>query len=121
MNLDTDFHGEIKRSCLPKCNEVFPIHRESTLPQNLHHQFSQAEVSFPSTFDFKYLDFTDAELTSLCQILVEDKDVFSRSKYDVARTKQKFHNVQKDDAFFKLQRVTKPLTHFGEQVNAVLK
>ena len=47
-NLDTDFHEELKGSCLPNCNEEFPIHRGSTLPQNLHHHFSEEEVSFLS-------------------------------------------------------------------------
>ena len=38
-NLETDFHEELKGSCLPKCNQKFPIQRGSTLPQNLHHHF----------------------------------------------------------------------------------
>ena len=78
MNLDTDFHDEPKGSCLPNCNEEFPVHRGWTLPQNLHHHFSQEEVSFLSFLDFKYSDLTDAELTSLCQILIEDRDDYSK-------------------------------------------
>ena len=77
-NLDTDFHEKLKGSCLPNCNEEFPIHRGPTLPQSLHHHFSEEEVSFLSFFDFKYSDLTDAELTSLCQILIKDKDVYTR-------------------------------------------
>ena len=32
LNLDTDFHEDLKGSCLPKCNEEFPKHKGSTLP-----------------------------------------------------------------------------------------
>ena len=39
--------------------------------------------------DFKYSDLTDVELTSLCQILIKDKDVYSRYKYDVRLYKTK--------------------------------
>ena len=119
-NLDTDFPEELKGSCLPKCNEKFPIHRRSALPQILHHHFSE-EVSFLSFFDFKYSDLTDAELTSPCQILIKDKDVYSRHKYGVGCTKQKLHINLKDDAFFKPQRVTKLPMHYREQVNALLE
>ena len=79
LNLNTDFLDELKRSCLPNCNEDFPTHRGSTLPQQLHHHFSR-EVPFPSFFDFEYSDLTEAELTSLCQILIKDKDVYPRYK-----------------------------------------
>ena len=120
-HLDTDFHEELKGSCLPNCDEEFPMHRGSTLPQNLHHHFSEEEVSFLSFFDFKYPDLTDAELTSLCQILIKDKDVYSTCKYDVGCTKQNFHISLKDDAFFKPQRVTKVPVHYREQVNALLE
>ena len=59
------------------------------------------KTSFLSFFDFKYSDPIDAELTSLCQILIKDKDVFSRYKYKVGCTKQKNHIILRDDAFFK--------------------
>ena len=121
MNLDTDFHEELKRSFLPNCNEEFSIHRGSTLPGNLHQHFSQEEISLLSSFDFKNLDFTDAEFKSCCQFLIKDNDVFSRYKYDVGCTKQEFHINLKDDAFFKSQRVTKLPIHYKEQVNAPLE
>ena len=78
LNLDTDFHEELEGSCLTNCNKEFSIHRGLTLPENLHHHFSQGEISLVSSFDFKYLDLTDAELTSLFQTLIKDKDVYSR-------------------------------------------
>ena len=80
LNFYTNFHEELKGSCLPNCNEDFLIHRGSTLPENRHHHFSKEEVSFVSFFDFKYSDLIDAQLTSLCQILIKDKDVYSRYK-----------------------------------------
>ena len=49
------------------------------------------------------------------------KDVYSRYKYYVGCTKQKFHINLKDDAFFKPQRVTKVPIHYREQVNALLE
>ena len=90
LNLDTDFHEELKKSCLANCNEEFRMHRGSTLPQNLHHHFPEEDVSFLSFFDFKFSDLTDAKLTSLCQILIRDKDVYSRYKYDVGCTNKNF-------------------------------
>ena len=119
--MDTNFHEKLKGLCVPNCNEGFQIHRGSTLPENLHHHFSQDEISFLSSFDFKYSDLTDAELTFLCQILIKDKDVYSRYKYDVGCTKQKFQNNLTDDAFFKPQPVTKVPIPYREQVNALLE
>ena len=88
MNLDTDFHEELEGSCLSKCNAEIQIQSGSTLPQNLHHHFSEEEVSFLFSFsDFNCSDLTDAELTSPSQILIKDKDVYSRYKYDVGCTK----------------------------------
>ena len=121
MNLDTDFHDELNGSCLPNCNEECPIHRVSTLPENLHHHFSQEEVSVFSFFHFKNSDLTHAELTSLCQILIKDKYVYSRYMYDVGCTKQKFHINLKDDAFSKRQRVTKVPIHYRERVYGLLE
>ena len=92
-----------------------------TLAQNLHPHFSQEEVSFLPFFDFKYSDLTDAELTFLCQFLIKDEKVYSRYKYDVGCTKQKFHINLKDDAFFKPKRVTKVSIHYREQVNVPLE
>ena len=121
LNLDTDFHEELEGSCLPNCKEEIPIHRVSTFPENLHHHFLQDEISFLSPSDFKYSDLTDGELTSLCQIPITDKDVYSRYKYDIGCTKQKFHINLKDDAFFKPQRVTKVPIQYREQVNDLLE
>ena len=73
LNFDNGFHEELKGSCLPNCNEEFPIHRWSTLRETFHLHSSKEEVSFLSFFDLKYSDLIDAELTSLCQILVKDK------------------------------------------------
>ena len=119
--MDTDFHKELKGSYLLICNEEFPIYRGSTLPQNLHHHFSEDELSLLSFFDIKYSDLTDAELMSLCQILIKDKDVYSTYNYDVGCTKQKVHNNLKDDAFFKTQRVTKVTIPYRKQLNALLE
>ena len=123
LKLYTDFHEELKSSCLPKCNEdeELPLHRGSTLPENLHHQFSQGEVSFFSFFHCKYSDLIVAELTSLSQILIRYKDVYSRYRYDVGCTKQKFHINLKDDAFFNPQRVPKVPIHYRKKVNILLE
>ena len=121
LSSDSDFHEKLKGSCLPNCNEEFPIHRGLTLPQNLQHHFSQEEVSFLSFFDFKYSDLSDTDLTSLCQILIKDKDVYSGYKYDVGCTKQKFYINLQADAFFKAQPVTKLPIHYRKQVNALLE
>ena len=64
-NLDADFHEELKGSCLSNCNEEFPVHRGSTLPQILHHHFSKEEVSFLSFSYFQYSDLTDADHVSV--------------------------------------------------------
>ena len=67
------------------------------------------------------MDLTVAEVTSLCQILIRDEDVYWRFKKDSCCTKQTIHNNPKDDAFFKPQRVTKVPIPYREQMNALLE
>ena len=87
------------------------MHRGLKLPQNPLYQFSQEELPRLSFCDFKYLDPTDEELTSLSQNLTKDNHVYSRDTYDVGCTKLFFHINLKDDAVFKPERVTKVPIH----------
>ena len=41
-------------------------------------------------FDFQYSEFTDADLILLIDMLVDARDVYSRHKLDVGKTRQKF-------------------------------
>ena len=48
-------------------------------------------IEYLKKFDFTQIDLTDDEFRVLLKVLLDDEDVYSHHKYDIGRTKQKFH------------------------------
>ena len=57
----------------------------------------ETTVKFLSDFDFTQSDKSDDEFVDLNQMLIEDQDVYSHHKYDIGKTKHKFHIPLKKD------------------------
>ena len=53
--------------------------------------FSKSDGEFLKKLDFNQSDINDAQLLDLMKLLAKDMDVYSQHKFDVGKTKQKFH------------------------------
>ena len=63
---------------------------------------------------------TDDELFELIEIILQDNDVYSHHKYDIGRTKHKFHLPLKKDATFKEQRPSKIPIHLRDKLERLM-
>ena len=83
----------------PDCDEQFPILRpkdqnEALLEHYLQYQPKEL-IDYVKHFDLQYSDTTDNEMTLLNVMLIDWKDVYSLHKFDVEKTRQKFHVLLK--------------------------
>ena len=122
-DLETDFTKDSK-SCQPACDEQFPILREKDLNNRLIEHYLQYQpkelVDYIKEFDFQYSDITDEEMTLLIDMLLDSQDVYSRHKFDVGKTRQKFHVTLKPKAELKRQRPSKVPLHLKEKLEKLL-
>ena len=122
-DLETDFTKDSK-SCQPPCDEQFPILRERDLNNRLIEHYLRYQpkelVDYIKEFDFQYSDITDEEMTFLIDMLLDSRDVYSQHKFDVGKTRQKFHVTLKPKAELKRQRPSKVPLHLKEKLEKLL-
>ena len=126
-DLETDSTGDAK-SCQPDCDGQFPILRPKEENEALIEHYLQYQpeelVDYAKQFDFQYSDLTDNEMTLLIDMLIDSKDVYSLHKFDVGKTRQKFHVTLKPNVELKRQRARKvppPLKDKLEKILTLLK
>ena len=73
-------------------------------------------MDYSKEFDFQYSDITDEEMTLLIDVLLDSRDVYSRHKFDVGETRQKFDVTLKPKAGLKRQRPSKVALHLKEKL-----
>ena len=104
--LQTDFTRDSK-SCQPTCDEQFPVLREKDHNNQLIDHYLQYQpkelINYVKKFDFQYSDITDEEMILLIDLLVDVGDVYSQHKFDVGKTRQKFHVTLKPKVELKRQ------------------
>ena len=92
--LETDFTCGAK-ACQPVCDEQIPVLRPKELSEDLIEHYLQYQlkelIDYVKQFNFQYSDITDIEMTLLIDMLIESKDVYSLHKFNVGKTRQKFH------------------------------
>ena len=121
--LETDFTSNAK-SCQPDCDEQFPILRpkednEALIEHYLQYQPEEL-IDYVKQFDFQYSDITDNEMTLLIDMLIGSKDVFSIHKFDVGKTRQKFHVTLKPNVELKRQRASKAPLYLKDKLEKLL-
>ena len=121
--LETDFTKDSK-SCQPTCDEQFPVLREKDHNDRLidHYlQYQPKEITnYVKEFDFQYSDITDEEMILLIDMIVDAQDVYSQHKFDVGKTRQKFHVTLKPNVELKRQRPSKVPLHLKEKLEKLL-
>ena len=137
----TDFSNDAKNLCRPPLKEQFKKYRNKEhndrliafLVNETFTQYSSIDkdnsstlekiettIKFLSDFDFTQSDISDDEFADLIQMLIEDQDVYSHHKYDIGKTKHKFHIPLKKDATFKKQRPSKIPVHLRDKLDKLM-
>ena len=118
-DLETDFTRDAK-FCQPTCDEQFPTFREKDYNIQLIEHYLQYQpkelVQYVKEFDFQFSDITDNEMTLLIDMLIDSRDVYSQHKFDVGKTRQKFHVTLKPNVELKRQRPNKVPLHLKEKL-----
>ena len=71
---------------------------------------------FTHMFDFQHSYLTQEEFEKIVSIILEYKQVYATTKFDVGKTKVKLNLPMKKDAIFKKQRISKVPIHPREQI-----
>ena len=121
--LETDFTSDAKY-CQPDCDEQFLILRPTEQNEALIEHYLQYQpeklIDYVKQFDFQYSDTTDNEMTLLIDMLIDSKDVYSLHKFDVGKTRQKFHVTLKPNVELKRQRASKVPLHLKDKLEKLL-
>ena len=121
--LESDLTSDAK-SCQPDCDEQFPILRPEEQNEALIEHYLQYQpkelIDYVKLFDFQYSDITDNEMTLLIDVLIDSKDVYSLHKFNVGKTRQKFHVTLKPNVVLKRQRASKVPLHLKDKPEKLL-
>ena len=121
--LETDFTSDAK-SRQPDCGEEFPILRPKEQNEALVEHYLQYQpkesLEYVKQFDFQYSDITDNEMTLLIDRLIDSNDVYSLHKFDVGKTRQKFHVTLKPNVELKRQRASNVPLHLKDKLEKLL-
>ena len=121
--LETDFTSDAK-SCQPDCDNQFPTfcpkeENEALIEHYLQYQPKELN-DYVNEFHFQYSYITDNEMTLLIDMLIDSKDVYSLHKFDVRKTRQKFHITLKPNVELKRQRASKVPLHLKDKLEKLL-
>ena len=112
------------KSCQPDCDEPIPILRPKEQNEALIEHYLQYQpkeiIDYVKQFDFQYSDITDNEMPLLIDMLIDSKDVYSLHKFDVGKTRQKFHVTLKPNVELKRQRASKVPLHLEDKLEKLL-
>ena len=76
-------------------------------------------INYVKKFDFHYSDKADEEMILRIDMLVDARDVYAEHKFDVGKTRQKFHVTMKRNVELKRQRLSKVPLHVKEKLGKV--
>ena len=77
---------------------------------------TETEKEFIQMFDFQHTYLTQEEFEKVASIILEYKQVYATTKFDVGKTKVKLNLPMKKDAIFKKQRIKKLPIHLRERI-----
>ena len=83
-------------------------------------KYTETEMEFIQMFDFQHSHLTQDEFDKIATIILEYKQVYATTKFDVGKTKVKLNLPMKKDAIFKKQRISKVPIHLRERIQKLL-
>ena len=82
--------------------------------------YTRSEKEFIQRFGFQNSHLTQEEFEKMVTIILEYKQVYATTKFDVGKTKVKLNLPMKNDAIFKKQRISKVPIHLREGIQKLL-
>ena len=121
--LVTNFTKDSKSS-QPTCDEQSPVlrkkgHNNRLIDHSLQYQ-SRELINYVKEVDFQYSHVTDEKMILLIVMLVDARDVHSQHKFDVGKTRQKFHVTLKPNVELKRQRPSRVPLNLKEKLEKLL-
>ena len=83
-------------------------------------KYTESEKEFIQMFDFQHSHLTQIEFEKVVTIILDYRQVYATTKFDVGKTKVKLNLPIKKDAIFKKQRISKVPIHLREQIQKLL-
>ena len=83
-------------------------------------KYTTSEKEFIQMFDFQHSNLTQEEFEKIVTIILEYKQVYATTKFDVGKTKVELNLPMKKDAIFKKQRISKVPIHLKERIQKLL-
>ena len=71
-------------------------------------------------FDFQHSNLTQSEFEKVVTIILDYRQVYATTKFDVGKTKVKLNLPIKKDAIFKKQRISKVPIYLRERIQKLL-
>ena len=83
-------------------------------------KYTESEKEFIQMFDFQHSHVTQNEFEKVVTIILDYRQVYATTKFDVGKTKVKLNVPIKKDAIFKKQRISKVPIHLRERIQKLL-
>ena len=83
-------------------------------------EYTESEKEFIQMFDFQHSHLTQNEFEKIVTIILDYRQVYATTKFDVGKTKVKLNLPIKKDAIFKKQRISKVPIHLKERIQKLL-
>ena len=84
-------------------------------------KYTESEKEFIQMFDFQHSHLTQEEFEKVVTIILEYKQVYATTKFDVGKTKVKLNLTMKKDAIFQKQRISKVPIHLRERIQKITR
>ena len=83
-------------------------------------KYTESEKEFLLMFDFQHSHLTQSEFEKVVTIILDYRQVYATTKFDVGKAKVKLNLPIKKDAIFKKQRISKVPIHLRERIQKLL-
>ena len=83
-------------------------------------KYTESEKEFIQMFDFQHSHLIQSEFEKVVTIILDYRQVYATTKFDVGKTKVKLNLPIKKDAIFKKQRISKDPIHLRERIQKLL-
>ena len=83
-------------------------------------KYTESEKEFIQMFDFQHSHLTQNEFEKVVKIILDYRQVYATTKFDVGKTKVKLNLPIKREAIFKKQRISKVPIHLRERIQKLL-
>ena len=118
---ENDIHEILNIQEIETIEQVATFERKPNFKCNFSiNKYTESEKEFIQMFDFQHSHLTQSEFEKVVTIILDYRQVYATTKFDVGKTKVKVNLPIKKDAIFKKQRISKVPIHLRERIQKLL-